>query len=162
MEDKENTPKPKRGRPPIEGRTHKKCPSCEETKEISCFYKRKNTNYTRSWCYDCERDKKGSKRAATKEERVKEAEMNMHTGTKTCMDCRETLPLSRFSKAFGSLDGHSNRCSVCTLIKRRGISGSTDEDRVRKWKEREAMFREISESAPRKKPEKGIYAWEDP
>ena len=79
---------------------------------------------------------------------------------KTCAECDEELPVARFPKNKNSLDGHGRRCKVCSSIKRNGIS-SEDSDRYRRWRERDAMFKEISESAPRKNAKKGIYNWSD-
>lgn len=79
---------------------------------------------------------------------------------KTCSECREALPVSRFGKNGSSLDGHNHKCLVCVSVSKKKIEAG-DEDRYRKWAARNAMFREISEARARSGAQKGVYAWSD-
>jgi hypothetical protein len=147
----------------LPGDTHKKCPGCNRIRDLRFFYDRTGGR-VRSRCYDCELEQKKAGRAreaeVKQETRRTAAAKVKETGMKTCSECNEELPIERFPKNKNSLDGHGRRCTVCSSIKRKGIS-SEDSGRYRRWKERDAMFKEISESAPRKNAKKGIYNWSD-
>ena len=146
-----------------EGDTHKICRGCGLLKELRFFYVRADGRI-RSRCYDCELSEKCDKRGADKEiqqaARQAEADMVKETGMKTCSECRETLPVSRFGKNGSSLDGHNHKCLVCVSVSKKKIEAG-DEDRYRKWASRNAMFREISEARARSGAQKGVYAWSD-
>jgi hypothetical protein len=146
-----------------EGDASKICRGCGQLKDLRFFYTRADGRI-RSRCYECELAEKSAKRGEGKEiqraARQAEADMVKETGMKTCSECRESLPISRFAKNGSSLDGHDRKCSVCVSMSRKKIE-TADEDRYRKWASRDAMFREISEARARTKAEKGVYAWSE-
>lgn len=143
--------------------THKTCTACHQLKEVRYFYNRGST--LRSWCYDCESQKKAEQRkleaAAREEAAAAAAERVKTTGMKTCRSCQTELPTYRFQSSKTSRDGFAHRCSVCISVKKRKV-GIEDEDRVFKWTSRRTLLKEVADSAKRRRFKKPTeFAWED-
>jgi hypothetical protein len=151
------------------GDTHKRCPSCERTLELLHFYNRSDGRGVRSWCYECELEKKrqrreetsGERRAALEAAREAAAAVVIESGMKTCTCCGETLPVHRFHVSQRTRDGYKTQCSICVNIKRKGVEPE-DEDRVRTWSAREAMLRDLADNAPKRwARQEGACAWDE-
>tara|TARA_Y100000389_G_scaffold177696_1_gene190209 strand:- start:336 stop:953 length:618 start_codon:yes stop_codon:yes gene_type:complete len=143
--------------------THKTCAACGESKELHLFYKRGNT--LRSSCFDCEGEKKSQasreKTAKRRAEREAAVQRVKDTGLKTCRECGTEMPVFKFHANKSSKDGYNSRCAVCVRVRRKKV-GAEDEDRVHRWASREAQFKEIAESARRRRFKKPTqFAWED-
>lgn len=99
--------------------TTKKCVSCGEFKELSCYSKRA-VDYLglARWCKECDRIKQGSVRRASPAQIINRDDQGRIVSA-VCTGCRALQPASHFRKDSGRQSGISHRCSNCANASRR-------------------------------------------
>lgn len=98
--------------------THKRCPKCGQTKEISAFNKNRHdrTGYE-CWCRECFNGDRRAKNAARREANIDSHVVN-HNG-KICPECGVRKPLSEFYKNIKRPHGVDPYCKSCESTKKK-------------------------------------------
>lgn len=91
---------------------HKKCPRCNETKDLSMFYKSSRLKHgVQTYCKECQNDLD----QIARQRRIDNGPTIIRH-SKVCKICNNKKPISQFGTRTNSADGKLSYCKPCWTI----------------------------------------------